>query len=89
MKKYILITDIIGLVGSLIIFILSIIREYYLWAIVILGIICLIWVFKLIYYYKNYILLNTNTNEQITKVYDEGNERFLSAQEAVDALNNK
>ena len=38
---------------------------------------------------KNYILLNTNTNEQITKVYDEGNERFLSAQEAVDALNNK
>ena len=56
MKKYILITDIIGLVGSLIIFILSIIREYYLWAIVILGIICLIWVFKLIYYYKNYIL---------------------------------
>ena len=54
MKKYILITDIIGLVGSLIIFILSIIREYYLWAIVILGIICLIWVFKLIYYYKNY-----------------------------------
>lgn len=56
MKKYILITDIIGLVGSLIIFILSIIRESYLWAIVILGIICLIWVFKLIYYYKNYIL---------------------------------
>lgn len=55
MKKYILITDIIGLVGSLIIFILSIIRESYLWAIVILGIICLIWVFKLIYYYKFYI----------------------------------
>ncbi|MFR4948428.1 hypothetical protein [Thomasclavelia spiroformis] len=56
MKKYILITDIIGLVGSLIIFILSIISEYDLWAIVILGIICLIWIFKLIYY-KNYILL--------------------------------
>ena len=50
MKKYILITDIIGLVGSLIIFILSIISEYDLWAIVILGIICLIWIFKLIYY---------------------------------------
>ena len=57
MKKYILITDIIGLVGSLIIFILSIISEYDLWAIVILGIIFLIWIFKLIYYYKNYILL--------------------------------
>ena len=38
---------------------------------------------------ENYILLNTNTNEKITEVYDEGNERFLSAQEAVDALNNK
>lgn len=61
MKKYILITDIIGFVGSLIIFILSIIREYYLWAIVILGIICLIWVFKLIYYYKNYILLKNDS----------------------------
>ena len=61
MKKYILITDIIGLVGSLIIFILSIIREYYLWAIVILRIICLIWVFKLIYYYKNYILLKNDS----------------------------
>ena len=61
MKKYILITDIIVLVGSLIIFILSIIREYYLWAIVILGIICLIWVFKLIYYYKNYILLKNDS----------------------------
>ena len=61
MKKYILITDIIGLVGSLIIFILSIIRESYLWAIVILGIICLIWMFKLIYYYKNYILLKNDS----------------------------
>ena len=37
---------------------------------------------------ENYILLNTNTNEKLTEVYDEGNERFLSAQEAVDALNN-
>ena len=61
MKKYILITDIIGLVGSLIIFILSIIRVYYLCSIVILGIICLIWVFKLIYYYKNYILLKNDS----------------------------
>ena len=61
MKKYILITDIIGVVGSLIIFILSIIWESYLWAIVILGIICLIWVFKLIYYYKNYILLKNDS----------------------------
>ena len=61
MKKYILITDIFGLVGSLIIFILSIIREYYLWAIVILGIICLIWVFKLIYYFKNDILLKNDS----------------------------
>ena len=61
MKKYILITDIILLVGSLIIFILCTIREYYLWAIVILGIICLIWVFKLIYYYKNYILLKNDS----------------------------
>ena len=38
---------------------------------------------------ENYILLNTKTNEKITDVYDEGNERFISAQEAVDALNNK
>lgn len=38
---------------------------------------------------ENYILLNTKTNEKITDVYDEGNERFLSAQDAVDALNNK
>lgn len=38
---------------------------------------------------KNYILLNTNTNEKITEVYDVGEKRFLSAQEAVDALNNK
>ena len=38
---------------------------------------------------ENYIILNTKTNEQVTEVYDEGEQRFLSAQEAVDALNNK
>lgn len=38
---------------------------------------------------ENYIILNTKTNEQITDVYDERGKKFLSAQEAVDALNNK
>lgn len=38
---------------------------------------------------ENYIILNTKTNEKITDVYDEGGQRFLSAQEAVNALNNK
>ena len=38
---------------------------------------------------ENYIILNTKTNEQIINVYDEGQQRFLSAQEAVDTLNNK
>ncbi len=38
---------------------------------------------------ENYIILNTKTNEQVTEVYDEGGQKLLSAQEAVDALNNK
>ena len=38
---------------------------------------------------ENYIILNTKTNEQVTDVYDERGQKFLSAQEAVDALNNK
>ena len=38
---------------------------------------------------ENYIILNIKTNEQVTEVYDEGGQKFLSAQEAVDALNNK